>query len=229
MSRCLRLGVEKCDSSPGCHARGRVGLGRFPCEPAGARTCAYWDESIRKGDGGGGLGGAGGAGCRRSSRRGAIATWATFAPAGSLSPPGLRQGEPGVPEGSEDEPGRRLAAAGLRELSGKKRVSTAAKGSMRRIAEEGRQQLRQDLALAAQLRRQVVPRLGPSSSGSNPCIRKDRSSSAGSALVLFHFFQGQRIPAVPLFQRVLTLNANYPNAAEGLRLSLTPPEPKGKQ
>jgi hypothetical protein len=34
--------------------------------------------------------------------------------------------------------------------------------------------------------------------------------------------------AVPLFQRVLTLNPSYPNAAEGLKLSLMPPEPKGK-
>jgi tetratricopeptide (TPR) repeat protein len=50
-----------------------------------------------------------------------------------------------------------------------------------------------------------------------------------SGLAWCHFFQGQRMPAVPLFQRVLTLNANYPNAAEGLKLSLMPPEPKGKQ
>jgi tetratricopeptide (TPR) repeat protein len=41
-------------------------------------------------------------------------------------------------------------------------------------------------------------------------------------------FQGQRPMAAPLFHRVLTLNANYPNAAEGLKLALMPPEPKGK-
>ena len=41
-------------------------------------------------------------------------------------------------------------------------------------------------------------------------------------------FQGQRPAAAPLFHRVLTLNPSYPNAAEGLKLALMPPEPKGK-
>ena len=49
-----------------------------------------------------------------------------------------------------------------------------------------------------------------------------------SGLAWCLYFQGQRQQAAPLFQRVLTLNSQYPNAAEGLNLSLAGPEPKGK-
>ena len=49
-----------------------------------------------------------------------------------------------------------------------------------------------------------------------------------NGLAWCHVLQGQRPAAAPLFQRVLMLNPSYPNAADGLKLALMPPEPKGK-